>query len=261
MDSPFHFIKMKNIIALLLSTILLISCKQYTQLYETKPISKMSIEKDSYVFENDTVKIVFSFWDKRGALKYTFYNKLNIPIYIDWKKSSFIKNGQKLDYWQDQSTTTSLEYYKSEYFYGASYGKKSGKSTTVKPEKIIFVAPKSSISKSSFYLTSPLGIELKKAKESKAIVPNLGGKDNPISVKTAEFTEGNSPLIFRNFITISTTDDFKHESYIDNGFYISKVYQMNSRDFGYSYYEKDVWYLSTPFKNNICFYVPLGAAK
>jgi hypothetical protein len=74
------------------------SCIQYTQLFQTVATSKMEKEKDYYAFENDTLKIVYDFWAERGILFFSIYNKLDIPIYLDWKKCSFIKNGDKYDY-------------------------------------------------------------------------------------------------------------------------------------------------------------------
>src|ERR1700730_10311196 len=84
-----------------------ISCTHYVQFYETKTTSPMKVENNCYTFENDTIKIVYSFWANHGTLSYTVYNKLDVPIYIDWKKSSYVKNGEKLDYWKDRTTTNS----------------------------------------------------------------------------------------------------------------------------------------------------------
>ena len=71
------------------------------------------------------------------------------------------------------------------------------------------------------------------------------------------FEKGNAPVFFRNFFTYSTTENFDKESYIDNGFYVSRIIQMKRDVFlgkammkpveGYTY--------QFPFKNPLHYYV------
>ena len=41
----------------------------------------------------------------------------------------------------------------------------------------------------------------------------------------------NDPIVFRNFITYSSTEDFTVEKYADNEFYFSKIVTMHNSDF------------------------------
>ena len=41
------------------------------------------------------------------------------PLYIDWKKSSFIDNSNKRNYWIDEEKTDAKVYYGSYYYKGA----------------------------------------------------------------------------------------------------------------------------------------------
>ena len=60
----------------------------------------------------------------------------------------------------------------------------------------------------------------------------------PADYNTYETTR--TPLLFRNFLTISTTENFASESYIDNGFYIANVYRVKTKDFlEIPYYNKE----------------------
>ena len=89
------FTNMKLLATLFVTILFFSSCSlKLTHLYETKPLSSTS-NKDN-TFENDTLKIIYSFWSEGGVFSFSVYNKLSIPLYIDWKKSSFIKNSDKL---------------------------------------------------------------------------------------------------------------------------------------------------------------------
>jgi hypothetical protein len=71
-----------------------------------------------FVFENDSIKITYNFWAKNGAMAFDFYNKLNIPLYFDWKKSAFIPNDKMVSYWQDETNTTGNSSSSAYYLYG-----------------------------------------------------------------------------------------------------------------------------------------------
>ena len=51
-------------------------------------------------------------------MTFTIFNKLDIPIYIDWKKSSYIDNSVKLNYWVDEEMKKTLESYDNYYYSG-----------------------------------------------------------------------------------------------------------------------------------------------
>jgi hypothetical protein len=257
------------------------SCIQYTQLFQTVATSKMEKEKDYYAFENDTLKIVYDFWAERGILFFSIYNKLDIPIYLDWKKCSFIKNGDKYDYWIDEEVTNSQNYYSS---YGTSkqffkpriyiatdggvvaYGTKGtvnistgmsvGTSVKTKAERVIFIAPKSAIYEAKFYLVEKGGILLRTDKPT--ITENRNDKPSKkTSIYVADY--GNSSqLTFRNFLTFSTTEKFEKEFYIDNGFCISKILEMDRRHFNgkiISWNQTPPHNYSFPFSDPTSFYI------
>lgn len=51
--------------------------------------------------ENDTIRLVYAFWDENGRMGVFIHNKSDKPLYIDWKKCSFLVEDEKNDYWQD----------------------------------------------------------------------------------------------------------------------------------------------------------------
>jgi hypothetical protein len=240
------------------------SCSKYTQIFQTKPTTPGITAGDLLFFENDTVKITYSFWQKKGTLAYNIYNKLSIPIYIDWKKSSFIRDGQKYNYWADETITKSSSYRVGNSYIGYGYydllGLSSsstlGTSLSVKPERIAFLAPHSNVFETKFILYPFTDNKLKGD-----AIP--GSMNNPISKKSVaitykEFKESNSPLSFRNFLTISTSEKFENEVYIDNGFYVFRISQMKKDKFsGKEFYDKgsNKMVYEMPFRSAALFFI------
>lgn len=199
----------------LINVLFMLSCSRYTQIYETA--SSLPKNNNQYVFENDTLKITYNFWGNRGLFFYQIYNNLSQPIYIDWAQSSFVVNNNKFNYWIDQATTHSsgiaFNYSRLNYV-------TASRSTTVRPEQITFIAPHSFVSRSDFYIYNA-AVPISSCTE-KIVHPEDQPSKN-IKAKCKSFTERNTPLVFRNFLTISVNNGFDHPFYIDNAFYIKGV--------------------------------------
>lgn len=207
----------------------LTSCKSLVQVVETKTTNTKIID-DEYVFENDSIKVTYNFWSKEGSVKFTVFNKMDQPLYIDWKKSSYINNTIKLNYWEDEEQGISDSY--KRYNFSGSAGRKITKTT--KPEKITFIPPKSIFIKNQFFIL-PTKFNVNYAKSRK--IKSLIRENKNIEIKEKTYQISNTPLIFRNFLSLSYSDSFDKEFYVDNEFYLSKVTQLNSADF--EAYERD----------------------
>lgn len=207
---------MKHFIALLLAIACFSSCVQY-QIFETsiEPTTWLHEENDAFVFENDTIRIDYYFWENQGVMSFSIFNKLSRPVYVDWKNSSFIYNGNKYNYWTDQimTTGTSTAYYNRAYnglwYQGNGITARTFQTTnSSKPERITFIPPKSFFSKSSFILLTT----------------------GPVA-NSDVFTIENSPLVFRNYLAISLSESSTQYQFIDNKFYLATMYWMKSKQF------------------------------
>ena len=220
-----------------LMTFLLGCSPTYVQLVETKT-TNTKIVNDKYVFENDSIKITYNFWKEKGLLNFTVFNKLKKPLYIDWKKSSYINNSIKLNYWEDEENTktvgsqSSLSYRVRGTLTGFTNTSSISSSLTTKPEKLTFVPPNSNYTRQQFYLlpTSFLNVPTKNYTTEK--ITDINNSKKQSTVFTKEFDKNDTPLIFRNFITFSYSDKFENEFYLDNEFYVSKVTKMDKRQLG-----------------------------
>ena len=218
-----------TIIAFTLVT-LLSSCKQYVQIYEVKS-SNVKKESKTYIYENDSIKITYDFWIERGLVNFNIFNKQNIPLYIDWRKSSFVDNVVKLDYWQEETNTSAIN---SGYYFHTpitAYNNSKSKSTSIKKERITFIPPNSQFSKKDFYILLKDDFYLLDTNCNVKTEKRNNNKKKETTVYEKEYSLEDSPFVFRNFLTYSFSEDFKEEYYIDNQFYVNKIQEIDIRHF------------------------------
>jgi hypothetical protein len=229
---------MKNILNLLILVVALSGCKSYIQIFETNS-TNTNEQNGYYVFENDTIKITYTFWSFKGIMAFSIYNKLDKPLYIDWKNSSFICNEQKLDYWQEEFITKGISRnYTNLYYWGptiipaflSSSGTSISSSNTVKPERISFIPPKSIYNRSQFFLFPNNSYEMnpkcKTLKEKR--------NDNPkksTTIKYEDYNISNTPLKFRNYLALSLKENDASFYFVDNFFYLLSVKEMNYKHY------------------------------
>ena len=203
---------MKHILQLTFFIIIFNSCTTY-KIVEIKSDGINTTEK-SYIYENDSVKITYKFWELNGIMSFDIYNKTNTPLYFDWKKSACIINDKMLSYWQDEVNTEGSS---SSFAYSAVNGtansKTKMKSKSIRQERIGIIPPHSLINNTKYYLTN------------NSILLNFN----------LNYTNTSTPLRIRNYLAISTNEDFtKNVSYIDNSFYVNKIYKIKSGKFNES---------------------------
>lgn len=228
---------MKKILLVLLPIILFSSCtKQYIQIFETGSLN-VNQSAGFWVFENDSVKLTYEFWANKGVMSFSIFNKLDKPLYIDWKNSSFIYNSNKLNYWVDEQQSTLASYYGGFYYNGPiikpgltiNEGIQISSSISVKPERITFIPPKSFYYRSQFYLMPILYYQFNKNSVSKSIVSRNDNLNKKTTIYEQNFDYSSSPLKFRNFIAFSFTENASSFFFIDNEFYLLSVKEMDYR--------------------------------
>jgi hypothetical protein len=227
--------------------LLLSGCK-YAQLIYVSP-SKNNVKDIGEVFvcENDTVAVKYYFWANRGIMAFSVFNKLDIPIYIDWKKSSFIDKNKKKDYYQEKETknsaTVSVDYAYhnvfdwSRFFGTAVVGGSIGSEVSIKEERITFIPPKSYIIRNDFNIVPDVPFfKWDEAEKRSLPIPNDTTKKFSVYITKAD--ESSPAFVFRNFLTYSTKENFVNEYYINDEFFIRKVLTMKESTF-LQYYESD----------------------
>ena len=156
--------KIKYLFLISILSIFLGCSTSFVQVFETKTENKNIKNNENYIYENDSVKITYNFWENHGKMSFIVYNKLKKPLYIDWKKSSYISNTVKINYWEDITTTNSVEVrqtntYNKKFFNGFNISKYYitnsigvSSSASSKPEKTTFIPPNSNYFRTQFKL-------------------------------------------------------------------------------------------------------------
>lgn len=224
----------KELLIVSLALFLVSGCTKYAQIAYTAATNEKLQDKDNYfVAENDTLQVVYSFWQEKGVMSFLVYNKLDIPLYLDWKKSSFIINGNKTDYWSDGTKTrVYVSGTNSSYGYGASIWTSiftQVEITKSKAERITFIPPKSYINISASKLVDATHFNMENAEKRQMSVPE--GSSNTFQVYFVSADRNNSKIVFRNFLTYSTKETFDSEYYLDHEFYVRKVVTVEERSF------------------------------
>ena len=209
------YLDIEKIVIMKLSVLFLIlllgSCK--TALLEVKS-ENTRLNNRTFIVENDTLIISYDFWCPRGVMAFSITNKLNVPIYADWRKSSLILNSKKLDYWIDNERRVTAGVYGTYLFNTPGF---LSTSVVMRPERITFIPPNAIVTYARFVLW-PM---------------KLSEYQNTFFGPLSEFfyDKSNTPLHFNNFLTYSTTESFEKEGYVNSQFYVSSITIMNNDKF------------------------------
>jgi len=181
-------------------------------------------DKLEYLIENDSTTIVYSFCGQNGPIHIELSNKSDKPLYVDWRKSALITNGQSVSLWKDEaivnaSSTENKVLPENEIVSSTS----SIDGSIVRKDKVSFIPPHSSISVNSYalqtkFFTNPA------QKSVRAVFYTTEGQ---ASAKKYSFSKEDSPLNFRIFLSISDDESFKHPVQFDNSFWVSDYLQTS----------------------------------
>lgn len=237
--------KIKTSIGVVISALfsaILISCGT-VRLTETESSGKMAVKEG--VSENEDLRISYDLWGEHGVMYFTVYNKSKKPVYIDWKKSVFIHNQWKNNYWIEKTTSESIT---------VPVGDQNNKifknvMSTVVSERVSFLPPDCYIAvPMTFEILDHLNrrLQLSGMRERKIvqISDNLRwdesakkelittpGKKRSFKAFTVTYTKEQSPYRFRNFITYAFDEKFTAEKYFDNEFFVKRFIQMGAAKF------------------------------
>jgi hypothetical protein len=229
-----------------LLALMLIGCQPIYQVVNTIPTGPDRLNETNS-FANDHVQVSYDLWSKKGEMSFMISNLTDSSIYIDWNRSHLIYNGLVYDYWHDSETMLSsvsvysvssasgFAQYNVQNLGGTVSGTKSEElsgrtlknavSTTqkVKPKRIVHIPPHSAIVASTLRLWEKAYYSCDFPLRSAAGGSNIS------------YTETDSPLRFRNFITYSFEEQVGSCQHIDNGFFVNNISNMNLYKFRGNY--------------------------
>lgn len=195
------------------------SCTRYQYIYMNSHLPQSNYKE--FVVENDTCLVKYSFAGQNCPVAIHVFNKLPVPLYVNWRKSAIIQNNEKIALWEDRSSiagnvsTVGVNLTED---ISISDGAISG--VIYRDEPVSFLPPKSYINNTPIFLKSNF-VELLPG--DSAIHTSFNTANGLTKLKRYSFNEFNSPLVFRCFLAYSTREDFSSESYLDHTFWISDV--------------------------------------
>lgn len=243
------------------SFLLLSSCSSMIQVVETKSYD-LKFESDTYFYEDEHVIVSYDLWEEDGKMLFSIYNKSDKPLYIDWSKSSFIKDGISKKYWSDLTVSKSefeskTRLYRGNYGFGLGSTKGEINTTILKEEKISFIEPRASLTREYSPFINPsqyFGMKGDVARKEVALNSKL---KKTTEVEIVKYDLQNSPMKIRNFLSFAYSSDFSDEFFIDTELYISKVQKMQKNHFQYYENNSSGFELVSPFIESNSFYLEM----
>lgn len=217
----------KGIINILLVASILItpSCTA-TYFYSTLNVEEPNVEKvdnGDFFFENDSVWIAHSFKGEDAPILISVYNKLDVPMYVDWSKSALILDGIAYPYATSKAHQSGVG---ESVTYGdiTAYTQTIYNGTIDLPKHIDFIPPKTRVVHQGLRLAAKFD-EISDSKYQKAKMQSESLQ--MIDVKYINFEHHNTPLRFGSYITVYNTPQ-KAQAYRSN-FYVTRLIKTKTQ--------------------------------
>jgi hypothetical protein len=217
---------------LLFLPILFASCSRYQ--YATISSSNMNLSNNhEFVAENDTLRLVYNFSGRNAPVRLVIENKLNVPVYVDWRQSALIVNDKAISYVPNEVpiigalNTAGIKW---DAVNSSSSGTLNAVATL--PASLDFIPPHSRIAKNPMGVTNRAIKSIPDSAVKKIQIPTEEGS---FWAKQSTFTEASSPMRFRSYLTISVGEAGAKPQALEHGFYISELVTtgLGPESFGY----------------------------
>lgn len=233
--------------------ILFTSCS----VYQLNTIASSNTERNevdgSFVQENDSLKIIYSFNGENAPVSIEIHNKLNEPLLIDWQRSAILYNDSAVSYAGNKAaingtihgtSINGISYNNSVYGRDISFNNSTVNGTITLPQYSDFIPPHAFIKRVPLSLTDVFFENFSDTMYKKVSIPS--NEDyTPVQGKRAVFTPTNSPLSFSSYLTFGSAASDKKVSY-QQRFYIAELIKMPSHPGNTALMEKrgDMFFVS-----------------
>lgn len=219
---------MKLSLLILIASILTVSCNRY-QYFTIGSKDARTNEAQELIVENDSFSITYNFNGLNAPVHMKVFNKLDRPVYLDWKRSSLIVNGQAISYMPGSlkisgaGSGSSFALTDNAAAYDGSFS-----ATAELPVDWQLIPPQSYIIRIPLSVTSEFFKNVPDSMFSLVRVPLNDGSIG--AVRTAQFSSSNTPMRFKSFLTFQVGDAIPGASVAYNHeFYISELVRTGIR--------------------------------
>lgn len=215
---------MRSLPSLSWAVIALAVCSCMTYQHVTLSSDLNENDTHEFIYDNDSVLIRYNFNGANCPVSLYLENKLDVPLYIDWKRSSIIQNNQSKPYWQDQSIIRGTADGNSTYSF---FSNPQSFSTTAeingaiyRNESVTFLPPHSYKRDNMISLETEMIRTPGSKQDYTKTIPTAAGK---AKVYYFGFGKEDTPRHYRSFLTLSTNSSFEQVFTIDHEFWVSEV--------------------------------------
>lgn len=238
---------LQKTIGVFLLSVMMFGCQSYVQVVDMTPIDSSMVDNgDTYGFDNDSVRLTYHFWGESGVYWFEILNELDVPIYIDWKRSNLINNNIPVPYWDSNINTESVAV-------GTRYGEAVlhsngavhsaqgsvvvSNSVTSAEERITFLPPKAVAFSKKYKLVSESYYVL--PKDAEAVEETHDAKPSNTTIVYSQLLADNSPINITNFLTYSLSKGFDEDIFVSNSFEASRIREMELEHFSGKFIKYD----------------------
>lgn len=223
----------------------------------------LKLKGDNFHFENDSIAITFAFWAEKGAFNFRIQNKLSVPIYVDWFKTTLLAGAHKLDYY---TSDTSADFKAFEYkgpiddmWFGTAYGTENFPPRIRNNDRKTFLPPKAayySFNRRVYHILPIDYFSIPERCDRSYEQPN-SGRGKPVLVLSKQWSKRESPLWVRFYLTLCHDENLQECKSYDFEFFLTQFYECPQEHFrgrstgdgfAYPYRRQDSFYILFPEK-------------
>ena len=183
-----------------------------------------------FVQEDDRVSVTYCFFGEELPIQITIRNKTERPLFVNWNESALIVEDAARTYAnrkmpiRGETASTTYTYHDNisgRETISESRGQFVGE--TILPEGITFVPPYSKITKTPIVIDD---LELNKIPNALFTKQTFETNGNSFDIRRANFTERDTPLRFKSYLTFFTTNTSGRRDRTwsqEQSFYISEM--------------------------------------
>lgn len=217
----------KNVVLLLIVGLGLMLSGCTTYYYSTVQSYEKELPQNgngSFRTTRGDLSITYSFRDLGGKITYEIQNESDDPVFVDWSRSVIIAEDYAVQlrdnnvHFNGDVSTTTYQFSNSDYV--TTTGSVSGRVTL--PQNDLFIPPHSKAVHSPMSLSSVLNLDIPEDLYEKRYV-------GASSVHYIDFTDEDTPLKFRSYLTIVNDRD-KSQTVFEDTFFISEMIKTGAKN-------------------------------
>lgn len=215
---------------LLYSALILLAFSSCSTTYQYVTLNSPEVpknDKKEFFYENDSMRLTYNFHGEGGPIAMTVYNKMDKPLFVNWKKSFLIHDGQAVCLFNNRVEVNggfdAYSYRPVGVFPNTRVTSGSLYATFDLPEGMDMIPPGSYITKSLQALVQPTPVYNTKFLENTQSEKIADFSGVTYKYKRYSFDQSASPLQFKSYLTFVVGTN-PQEFAVSHSFYAQEVY-------------------------------------